>query len=273
MIDRVVLNSVVPIGIRVVSGMGMPLQIAWIGTGFFIAKADDGLKDRIYLVTNKHVLQGAIGLVIRVVTNTASIMCSDIDIPLLDPSGNKLYAPHPSPLVDIAAISVENAVIKTSGLGFKGDMDCLLIKDMKAIGLGEGDIVYSLGYPMRLVDNKHCYPICRMGCISRICSAYDGLNPIEYIVDAQVFPGNSGGPIITKVSNGIDTVLWKLIGVLSGYIPYQETLVSQQTQKPRSTMEENSGLTVVFPYDRIEDVIRLESARIGLSEKCKSVNL
>lgn len=272
MINRSILNNVSPLGVRVVAGMGMPLQVAWIGSGFFV-KRTDGLKRRIYLITNKHVLQNAIGLVIRVVSDASRVTYVDIDISLLDPSGNKMFTPHPSPLVDIAAIHINNALVDTSGLGFDSATDCMFIKDMKSTEIGEGDFVYSLGFPLRLVDNKHSYPICRMGCISRICSTYDGLNPIDYIVDAQVFPGNSGGPIITKICDGNGMGEWKLIGVLSGYIPYQETLISQQTQKPRSTMEENSGLTVVFPYDRIDDVIKLEAARIDLSEKSKSVNL
>lgn len=272
MINRYILNNVSPLGVRVVAGMGMPLQVAWIGSGFFI-KQTDGLKSRIYLITNKHVLQNAIGLVIRVVTNASTMVCADIDIPLIDPSGNKMFTPHPSPVVDVAAININNTLVAASGLGFDVAADCMLVNDMKSTGIGEGDFVYSLGFPLRLVDNKHSYPICRMGCISRICSTYDGLNPIDYIVDAQVFPGNSGGPIITKICDETGRDTWKLIGVLSGYIPYQEALISQQTQKQRSTMEENSGLTVVFPYDRIYDVIKLESARIDLSEKSKSINL
>lgn len=272
MISRSVLNSVVPIGIQMVQGVGSPLQIAWVGSGFFV-KEETERNSRIYLVTNKHVLQNAIGLVIRVVTNTFNMTCTDIPVALLDPSGSRLFTPHPSPLVDVVAIAIENSIIRTNRLGFDSVSACMMLKDMKATGLGEGDLVYSLGYPMRLVDNKHCYPLCRMGCISRISSSYDGLNPIDYIVDAQTFPGNSGGPIIVETQDQEGAKVSKLIGVLSAYIPYQETLVSQQTQKPRSMMEENSGLTIVYPYDRIADTIKLESARIDLSQSRKSPSL
>jgi hypothetical protein len=48
-----------------------------------------------------------------------------------------------------------------------------------------------------------------------------------------------------------------LIGVLNSYIPYQETLISTQTGKPRFIQEENSGLTEVFSVDYILDVIEM----------------
>lgn len=46
------------------------------------------------------------------------------------------------------------------------------------------------------------------------------------------------------------------------YIPYRDTLVSQQTNQPIMIREENSGLTVVYPVDRIKEVVELEWQRI-----------
>ena len=53
-----------------------------------------------------------------------------------------------------------------------------------------------------------------------------------------------------------------LIGILSAYIPYRETLYSRQTGRDRMIQEENSGLTIVHPVDRIKEVVELEWARI-----------
>ena len=53
-----------------------------------------------------------------------------------------------------------------------------------------------------------------------------------------------------------------LIGILSAYIPYRETLYSRQTGRDRMIMEENSGLTIVHPVDRIKEVVELEWARV-----------
>ena len=49
--------------------------------------------------------------------------------------------------------------------------------------------------------------------------------------------------------------------VRSGYFPYHDELVSVQTGMPMMVMEENSGLTVVHPVDRIKDVVQLEWER------------
>lgn len=53
-----------------------------------------------------------------------------------------------------------------------------------------------------------------------------------------------------------------LIGILSAYIPYRETLYSKQTGRDRMVQEENSGLTIVHPVDRIKEVVELEWERI-----------
>lgn len=60
-----------------------------------------------------------------------------------------------------------------------------------------------------------------------------------------------------------------LIGILSAYIPYRETLYSRQTGRDRMIMEENSGLTIVHPVDRIKEVVELEWARV---ERQKAAN-
>ena len=53
----------------------------------------------------------------------------------------------------------------------------------------------------------------------------------------------------------------KLIGILSAYVPYQEPLYSKQTGRVRMIQEENSGLTIVHPVDRIKEVVETEWER------------
>ena len=52
-----------------------------------------------------------------------------------------------------------------------------------------------------------------------------------------------------------------LIGIVSAYIPYREVLYSRQTGRERMIQEENSGLTVVHPVDRIKEVVEAEYVR------------
>jgi len=48
-----------------------------------------------------------------------------------------------------------------------------------------------------------------------------------------------------------------LIGMVSGYVPYQDVAYSLQTKRPRVIFEENTGLAVVVPVDRIAEVVEL----------------
>jgi hypothetical protein len=50
----------------------------------------------------------------------------------------------------------------------------------------------------------------------------------------------------------------KLIGVVSSFIPYRETAVSLQTQRPRIVFEENSGLSNVVPIAKLVELLSSE---------------
>jgi hypothetical protein len=74
------------------------------------------------------------------------------------------------------------------------------------------------------------------------------------LIDALVFPGNSGGPVITRPElTSIEGTKRQnnayLLGVVRAYVPYQDVAISQQTGRPRIAFEENSGLAEVIPMD------------------------
>lgn len=81
-----------------------------------------------------------------------------------------------------------------------------------------------------------------------------------------MFPGNSGGPVInrpdvTAIQGAPHNESCNLIGVVSAYIPYREVLYSKQTGMVRMLQEENRGLTIVHPVDRIIEVVEMERER------------
>ena len=121
------------------------------------------------------------------------------------------------------------------------------------------------GFPMGIRSTEYANPIVRRGVVARVEANH-------IILDAFVFPGNSGGPVFyvptVKFGDGIDKPFINqdcLIGLVSQSISYVDTAVSLQTQKPRVTFEENAGLCNVVPADAIlalinrEDVRRLDS--------------
>lgn len=259
------LNSVVALGIPSDDG-----NKKWIGTGFLVGRKEQSnpKESTVYIITNKHVVRNKSLLFVRF-NNIDGSGVKDLPMSLETQSG-KIYSEHPSPDSDVIAIQILPKVILENQLKlsfFDKDDHALSLAQMKETGVSEGSLVYSLGFPMNLVEDITKAPICRLGCISRIEDAFlknDGTQ--KFLVDAQVFPGNSGGPIISRpeivsIEGTVSNSNANLIGILSSYIPYRNILISKQTGLDMMIQEENSGLTVVHPVDRIREVIEIEYAR------------
>lgn len=254
-------------------------QKHWVGTGFLVVRREQTNPDfsTVYIITNKHVVNNQGQVYVRFNNNDATGV-KDLLLQLANKDGEKFYSEHPHLNVDIVAIQVLPQVIMDnhSSLSFFDlDTHALILNQMQSTGVDEGSLVYALGFPMNLVNDSVKAPICRLGCISRVADAF--VNPqtaVAYLVDAQTFPGNSGGPIVNRpeyvsIDGTPKNTSANLIGILSAYIPYRETLYSRQTGRDRMIQEENSGITIVHPVDRIKEVVELEWARI---EELKTAN-
>lgn len=262
-IEKRFLNSVVALGISAPTSTDKDHK-KWVGTGFLVGFHRDN--DEVYLITNKHVVENQAVLFIRFNTLDGA-PAKDFPLQIKDEKGLIQFCFHPNHQVDIVAVSLNLDFLKSSNSLFDFydlEKDVYTLEQMENNKLHEGCLVFALGFPMNLVDQDRQYPICRLGCISRISNAFDVDNAVDFLVDAQTFPGNSGGPIVSRGENVTSTQKTKLLGILRAYIPYQEALFSLQTGRQRSTMEENSGLTVVHPVDRILEVVNFEQARISL---------
>jgi S1-C subfamily serine protease len=142
---------------------------------------------------------------------------------------------------------------------FRDDDHAYTIAQMKSEGVTEGDGVHVLGYPMGLADSHWQAAICRQGCIARV---QDVLNAGkgDFLVDAAVFPGNSGGPVVlqaeaTAITGTKSVSKANLIGVVQSYLSYRDVAVSMQTKRARITFDENSGLASVIPVDRVNELM------------------
>lgn len=263
-INKKHLSTVVAVGVEDRSN---PDNKVWIGTGFLMGFSHDS-KHEIFLLTNKHVLEHQKRVLIRF-NKLDGTAANDFPLDLRSNDGAHLYSIHPKDEVDVAVVKLNpDFLAKTESQYqfFDVDSESMTLEQMDKAGVNEGCFVYALGFPMNLVAKDHQYPICRLGCISRISDAFEFTNAVDFLVDAQTFPGNSGGPIVVRSGDesGEDKDI-KLIGILSAYIPYREPLYSRQTGQQRSLMEENSGLTVVHPVDRIREVIDIEYKKFVLA--------
>ncbi len=258
-------SAVVAIGV-----LSSDEQKHWIGTGFIVRRkeADDKSRSTYYLVSNRHVFSNK-KMVILQLNTMGEELHKNYNIPLLNENGEHLFSVHDNNDIDVAAVQIIPHILvedKSIWGAFDLDDDALTLNQMQKMGIKEGNLVYALGFPMNIVDDIKV-PIYRLGCVSRITDAYllSHKQPF-FIVDAQTFPGNSGGPIISRpdyVCSEKESSITKLIGILSGNIQYKDFLFSQQRNEVAMVQCENSGLTIVYPVDRIKEVVEKEYERMS----------
>ena len=267
MIPRHYINSVLSIGEQLSAG-----KQRWFASGFIVGKkvASDSSRSNIYLITNKHVVEDCTNILLRFNSKDGSGVK---DMPCILKRGDvECYSRHPSKDVDIVACKLHGGNVQSVAnlSGFDIEENALTLAQMQSSGVDEGCFIYAIGFPMGIVSDQIQAPIVRLGCISRIQDAFGEFGDTSYYVDAQVFPGNSGGPIVSRpelasVGSTNHNSRANLIGIVSSYIPYTDSLISRQTGKTVMVHRENSGLVNVFAVDRIKEVVQIEEERVRLA--------
>ena len=80
---------------------------------------------------------------------------------------------------------------------FQHDEHALGRDKLASHGFSEGDGCFVLGFPMGLVGEFRSTVIVRSGTIATFRDMLDRRSDMYYI-DSQVFPGNSGGPVVSR---------------------------------------------------------------------------
>jgi len=269
---------------------GQPCAWTTEGTGFlhgYLVQNDPDptkRKYQVYLVTNRHVITEhtaalAIAKLKRPLSPQTEMECGspipkeDIIKVRMNPLNSSLQGKefdlpiknwffHQNSGIDIAAIQLNPEYLKTEGLldiFFQNDDMVYNKGSLKEKGVAAGDGVFVLGFPMNLAGVQRNYVIVRQGCIARISDMLDGQS-INYLLDAFIFPGNSGSPVILKpeIVSITGTPFQNramLIGIVNSYQFYRDVAVSPQTNRERVAFEENSGLAEVLPTDYIDEAI------------------
>ncbi len=229
----------------------------YCATGFLYAKRVS-TDEPIYsyaLVTNKHVFDGHRKARIRF-NQKGSEDAKEFGIELCDDGGQPYWATDPE--VDLAVIAFRPDMLVEHNIqfsAFRSDRDILTLEAAHNAGISEGDGVFALGFPLGLVGEQRNYVIVRQGVIARIRDAFEGANS-EILMDMTIFPGNSGGPVLTRpeitaIQGTMPFGRSALIGVVSAYLPYEDVAVSVQTGHQRIVFHENSGLAVVVPIEHV----------------------
>jgi len=263
------LNTVVAIGVG-----DDPYDRHWIGTGFLFGKfinrnpGTGNVSYQTFLVTNKHVFRGEKVIYLKF-NSLQGLTSKDYKVDLMFSNGRKKWVGHPKDLIDVAVIWINTNILRNEKRlfdYFRSDMHIYPKSRMISSGVTEGDNIYVLGFPMGLVDKTQQYVICRRGCIARIRDFFDNRTS-EFLIDARVFPGNSGGPVILcpsaiAIKGTKRTNESALLGIVKAYLPYRDVGFSKQTRQPRIIFEENSGLAVVESVDSIIETVDIAARRI-----------
>ncbi len=254
-------------------------QFVGIGSGFlyghFLKKINEETGEYgVYLVTNKHVLKDKEIVYIRFNPKNVDQPAKDFPIVLIE-SNKPVWYSLKEIDVDVAIVRINIRLLEEKGIHFRyfySDKNIANKEKLNEIGTTEGDFIYTIGFPMNLIGEKRNYAIVRHGTIARIRDYLSG-ELAEILIDSLIFPGNSGGPVVskpelTRIDGTQSQSAAYLIGLVQSYIPYQDYAISPQTGRTRVMFEENSGLGSVVP---IEFVIRSieEFEIINKDERCR----
>ncbi len=254
------LNSVVSIGTLKED------KFQSFATGYLVgfltkSKAADGKNIYlVYLVTNRHVFKDMSAVTLRFNLREAGHKLYTLN--LLDNNKQPLWLTPANPSIDIAIIPINTPLLIKDGIHFDfiWEENILFSSNFNVTGVSQGDGVFALGFPMGLAGVDKNYAIVRGGIISRLDTEILEKNHM-FLIDANIFPGNSGGPVILKLEPSYlqgtkPTNKAFLIGTVQSYLPYKEEAISVQTKQTRAIFYENSGLACVVPMDYAKDLAR-----------------
>lgn len=248
---------------------GQPPEWITEASGFlygYLVKDEPDVTKRmyeLYLVTNRHVLANHTHIFVRLNPEKSNDPVKQFPLALKDDKGQDQWFSHPTATIDISVLPLNVSYLREQGvkcLYFASDRHAADRAKIKEVGLAAGDGVFVLGFPMGISGVQRNYVIARRGSIARINDLLDSVDN-TFLIDALVFPGNSGGPVVSAISMfSIDGTKSQssayLIGAVMGYLPYNDMAVSQQTGQLRTIFQENSGLAEVVPIDYVNETIQ-----------------
>jgi S1-C subfamily serine protease len=219
-------------------------------TGFFYTSGE-----RLFLVTNRHVVMpdppvvAPEALRLRLHTTAADIAKNDeVVVPLYE-NGKPVWRTQPSQAAaDIAVILLNKDQLQKQFFFRAWSKENFLPPSYK---LDPGEDVFIMGYPLAFHDQSNNLPIFRN---AMIASSYGvGFQSLPlFLTDANLHPGTSGSPVITKPksawvddkgnTNLVTGTVYYILGVHSGTID------------PKVTGGKDIGLGAAWYISLVEEI-------------------
>ncbi|BAS18672.1 serine-Type endopeptidase (plasmid) [Arthrobacter sp. Hiyo8] len=237
-----------------------------MGTGFIINyPAQEG--HRLVLITNKHVFDGAeqVAFTMPAAENTAE-PASRGTRTLVTGFGAQTWVGHPDSGVDIGAMFFADVVKAMENGGaapfYRGFRPEQLVTRDTANSLDSIEQITMIGYPNGLFDQSSMLPIARRG--QTATPIFDDYNNLPaFLIDASVFPGSSGSPVVlydrgtftTRDGSTHSGSRMALLGVVAAVHTRQVNGVVQMVSAGIATFDDMIDLGIVFKASAIQETV------------------
>jgi hypothetical protein len=255
---------------------------AWSGTAFVYA-VNTNQGPAHFLVTNKHVLADADHYEIRFVRGRPDGQ-PDLGRTVTAHVGSHgTWVGHLDPEIDVAVVPIAPILNPLIAGGnqpfFKSLTPDLVPSSSEWAELDALERVVFIGYPAGLYDSANMTPILREG-ITATPLALDYRGKPTFLVDAAVFPGSSGSPVLlfdrgmyqTRQGGTVVGTRLKLLGVLAAL--HSQIQTAPVLESPTSLVAEVKtalGLGIVYKAPAIDSCIDQVLGPAGVSRVVGSV--
>jgi hypothetical protein len=231
-----------------------------------------------YLVTAKHVLTDTNG---QIRPENYFVRCENSGggisfIPLVVGFTNEArILTHTNKSVDLCILAPGTVPKVASSLKSKpagpipykiGSLNAALITDKRAFkkfSIREGEEMFFVGLFVPFYGSQENIPICRFGRLAMPTDEHvplgNGDSENLYLMESQVFGGNSGSPAFFYFNKNRKTP-FLLAGVVKGYFPdWSEVQLRDSTVKPFAS--QNTGIAVIVPAYELSEILFSDSEK------------